>query len=95
MQRLNEESPETLIVSPMIEGGWVEGVAHAYDSSYALDLGHLAGFIESTRPQLAAQRSRSSVVGSETGAGAVTRVVSESQCRGRVRDHGRVMTPTC
>ncbi len=54
MQRLNEASLEALIVDQMVEGGWVEGSAAAYDSSYALDLGHLAEFIEATQPQLAA-----------------------------------------
>jgi len=54
MQRLNEASLEALIVDQMVEGGWVKGAASAYDSSYALDLGHLAGFISATQPQLAA-----------------------------------------
>ena len=54
MQRLNEASLEALIVDQMVENGWVEGDATAYDSSYALDPGHLAAFIEATQPQLAA-----------------------------------------
>lgn len=37
MQRLNEASLEALIVDQMVEGGWVEGVAGAFDSSDALD----------------------------------------------------------
>lgn len=54
MQRLDEASLETLIVMQMVAGGWTEGDAGADDSSYALDLGHLAAFIEETQPQLAA-----------------------------------------
>jgi len=53
MQRLNEASLEALIVDQMVAVGWIEGHAAAYDSSYALDLGHLSGFVESTQPQLA------------------------------------------
>jgi type I restriction enzyme R subunit len=57
MRRLNEESLEALIVSQMVEGGWVEGRADAYESSYALDLGHLAGFIEATQPGISTSLS--------------------------------------
>ena len=53
MQRLNEASLEVLIVDQMVESGWVEGDATAYDSSYALDVGHFSGFLESAQPQLA------------------------------------------
>ena len=53
MQRLNEESLEALIVDQMVEGGWIEGAASAYEPSYGIDLGHLADFIEATQPQLA------------------------------------------
>ena len=53
MQRLNEASLGALIVDQMVAVGWIEGHAAAYDSSYALDLGHLSGFVESTQPQLA------------------------------------------
>ncbi|MFI5436748.1 DEAD/DEAH box helicase family protein [Rhodococcus baikonurensis] len=52
MQRLNEESLEKLIVSQMSEDGWTEGVPGDYVTSYALDLGHFAAFIESTQPDL-------------------------------------------
>ncbi|OAV77146.1 type I restriction endonuclease subunit R [Dietzia sp. 111N12-1] len=52
MQRLNEESLETLIVTQMREGGWIEGVPNDYVASYALDLRHFAAFIESTQPDL-------------------------------------------
>ena len=54
MRRLNEASLEELIVDQMVEGGWVEGAASAYDSSYALDLTHLSEFIAATQPQVAA-----------------------------------------
>lgn len=50
MQRLNEASLEELIVGQMVAVGWIEGHAEAYDSSYALELGHLADFIEATQP---------------------------------------------
>lgn len=52
MQRLNEESLETLIVNQMSEGGWIEGAPADYIASYALDLRHFSAFIESTRPDL-------------------------------------------
>lgn len=52
MQRLNEESLESLIVAQMSEGGWTEGAPGDYVASYALDLGHFAAFIESTQPDL-------------------------------------------
>lgn len=52
MQRLNEESLETLIVDQMVEGGWTEGAPGDYVASYALDLGQFAAFIESTQPAL-------------------------------------------
>lgn len=52
MQRLNEESLETLIVAQMSEGGWMEGSPGDYVASYALALGHFAAFIESTQPDL-------------------------------------------
>ena len=54
MQRLNEASLEELIVTQMVDGGWVEGDAGAYEPSYALDLGHLAAFIAATQPGLSA-----------------------------------------
>ncbi|WP_223624002.1 type I restriction endonuclease subunit R [Microbacterium sp. EST19A] len=50
MQRLNEESLETLIVSQMSEGGWVEGARSDYVASYALDLGQFTAFVEATQP---------------------------------------------
>lgn len=53
MRRLNEASLEALIVDQMVAVGWIEGHAEAYDSSYALELGHLADFIEATQPPLA------------------------------------------
>ncbi|GAA1224397.1 type I restriction endonuclease subunit R [Microbacterium maritypicum] len=53
MQRLNEESLETLIVAQMTEGSWAEGSPGDYVASYALDLGHFTAFIESTQPDLA------------------------------------------
>ncbi len=53
MQRLNESSLEELIVAQMAKGGWTEGAAADFDAAYALDLGHLAEFIEVTQPQLA------------------------------------------
>ncbi|WP_430592509.1 type I restriction endonuclease subunit R [Humidisolicoccus flavus] len=52
MQRLNEESLETLIVTQMSEGGWTAGVPGDYVASYAIDLEHFAAFIESTQPAL-------------------------------------------
>lgn len=52
MQRLNEDSLETLIVAQMGEGGWTEGTPAGYVASYALDLGHFAAFIESSQPEL-------------------------------------------
>lgn len=52
MQRLNEESLETLIVAQMSEGGWTEGAPGDYVASYALDLGHFGAFIASTQPDL-------------------------------------------
>ena len=50
MQRLNEESLETLIVAQMRDGGWTEGAPGDYVASYALDLEHFAAFIASTQP---------------------------------------------
>lgn len=52
MQRLNEESLETLIVTQMSEGGWTAGTPGDYVASYAIDLEHFAAFIESTQPDL-------------------------------------------
>lgn len=52
MQRLNEESLETLIVAQMRDGGWTEGAPSDYVASYALDLEHFAAFIVSTQPAL-------------------------------------------
>ncbi|SLM92919.1 type I restriction endonuclease subunit R [Brevibacterium yomogidense] len=52
MQRLNEESLETLIVTQMSEGGWATGAPGNYVASYAIDLEHFAEFIESTQPDL-------------------------------------------
>ncbi|WP_143965640.1 type I restriction endonuclease subunit R [Gordonia zhaorongruii] len=52
MQRLNEESLETLIVTQMSDGGWTEGAPGDYVASYAIDLMHLALFIELTQPDL-------------------------------------------
>lgn len=52
MQRLNEESLETLIVTQMSEGGWTAGEPGDYVASYAIDLEHFAAFIESTQPDL-------------------------------------------
>lgn len=52
MQRLNEESLETLIVTQMSEDGWTAGAPGDYDASYAIDLEHFAAFIESTQPDL-------------------------------------------
>lgn len=52
MQRLNEESLESLIVTQMCEGGWTAGAPGDYVASYAIDLEHFAAFIESTQPDL-------------------------------------------
>lgn len=52
MQRLNEESLETLIVTQMSEGAWTAGTPGDYVASYAIDLEHFAAFIESTQPDL-------------------------------------------
>lgn len=52
MQRLNEESLESLIVTQMSDGGWNEGLPGDYVASYAIDLEHFAAFIESTQPDL-------------------------------------------
>lgn len=52
MQRLNEESLETLIVAQMGDGGWKEGASGDYVASYALDRGHFVAFIERTQPDL-------------------------------------------
>lgn len=52
MQRLNEESLESLIVTQMSDGGWNEGLPGDYVASYAIDLEHFASFIESTQPDL-------------------------------------------
>lgn len=52
MQRLNEESLESLIVTQMSEGGWTEGAPGDYVASYAIDLEHFVAFIESTQPDL-------------------------------------------
>jgi type I restriction enzyme R subunit len=52
MQRLNEESLETLIVTQMSEGGWTVGAPGDYIASYAIDLEHFVAFIESTQPDL-------------------------------------------
>lgn len=52
MQRLNEESLETLIVTQMSEGGWTVGAPGDYVASYAIDLEHFVAFIESTQPDL-------------------------------------------
>ena len=54
---LNEESLEKLIVAQMTEHdsaevGWREGDAAAFNASYALDLGELAGFVAATQPHL-------------------------------------------
>ncbi|MGF3054018.1 type I restriction endonuclease subunit R [Microbacterium sp. YY-03] len=54
MQRLNEESLETLIVTQMSEGGWTVGAPGDYVASYAIDLANFAAFIESTQPDLVA-----------------------------------------
>ncbi|PMR91802.1 DEAD/DEAH box helicase [Kocuria rhizophila] len=55
MQRLNEESLETLIVTQMSGGGWTEGTPSDYLASYAIDLVHFTMFIESTQPALVEQ----------------------------------------
>ncbi|AVM65781.1 DEAD/DEAH box helicase [Dietzia sp. oral taxon 368] len=55
MQRLNEESLETLIVAQMSGGGWTEGTPSDYVASYAIDLVHFTTFIESTQPALVEQ----------------------------------------
>ncbi|MGP5128254.1 type I restriction endonuclease subunit R [Brachybacterium tyrofermentans] len=52
MQRLNEESLESLIVTQMSEGGWTAGAPGDYVASYAIDLEHFAAFIDSTQPDL-------------------------------------------
>lgn len=52
MQRLNEESLETLIVRQMTEGGWAVGAPGDYVVSYAIDLEQFTAFIESTQPNL-------------------------------------------
>lgn len=52
MQRLNEESLETLIINQMSEGGWTVGEPGDYVASYAIDLENFASFIESTQPDL-------------------------------------------
>lgn len=52
MQRLNEESLETLIVTQMSEGGWTAGAPGDYFASFAIDLEHFASFIESTQPDV-------------------------------------------
>lgn len=52
MQRLNEDSLETLIVTQMSEGGWIEGMSADYVASYALDLGQFTEFIKATQPDL-------------------------------------------
>lgn len=52
MQRLNEESLESLIVDQMRDGGWIEGEPGAYVAPYALDLSHFIAFIEATQPNL-------------------------------------------
>ncbi|MDJ0412085.1 type I restriction endonuclease subunit R [Rhodococcoides fascians] len=49
MQRLDEESLETLIVAQMTEVGWTQGAPGDYLPSYAIDLDHFAAFIESTQ----------------------------------------------
>lgn len=50
---MNEESLETLIVRQMVEGGWAQGAATAYEPAYALDLPQLTAFIEATQPNVA------------------------------------------
>lgn len=52
MQRINEESLEKLIVSQMVDGGWVEGDPAQFNASYALDLSVLSAFIDATQPHL-------------------------------------------
>lgn len=52
MRRLNEKDLETLIVDQMKEVGWLEGQPSKYNASYAMDLSHLAAFIENTQPYL-------------------------------------------
>ncbi|TDX75429.1 type I restriction enzyme R subunit [Rathayibacter sp. PhB151] len=52
MQRLNEDSLESLIVTQMSEGGWTEGAPGGYVASYAIDLGCFTAFIESTQQHL-------------------------------------------
>ena len=51
--RLDEASLEALIVTQMVEGGWVEGRALDFDPAYALDLEHLTMFVEVTQPRVA------------------------------------------
>lgn len=52
MQRLTEESLETLIVTQMIDGGWRQGAPSDFVASYAIDLEHFAAVIQSTQPAL-------------------------------------------
>lgn|GEM_PF-3697697 len=52
MQRLNEASPETLVVDQMTDGGWIAGRPGDFNASYALDIGELAAFVAEAQPNL-------------------------------------------
>ncbi|KZC93985.1 type I restriction endonuclease subunit R [Clavibacter tessellarius] len=52
MQRLSEESLETLIVTQMSGDGWTAGAPGDYVASYGIDLEHFVKFIETTQPDL-------------------------------------------
>lgn len=52
VRRLNEESLEALIVDQMVDDGWREGKPGDFDASYAIGLGELAAFVETTQPKL-------------------------------------------
>ncbi|MET7965445.1 type I restriction endonuclease subunit R [Micromonospora sp. NPDC005305] len=50
---MNEGSLEAVIVKQMVGVGWTQGVASDFNASYALDVRHLALFLQETQPAIA------------------------------------------
>jgi type I restriction enzyme R subunit len=50
---ISEAGLETLIMTQLVAGGWIEGDPRDYEREFAVDLAQLAGFLEATQPEVA------------------------------------------